>query len=421
MDQKILCVDDSRHIRQLVTRLLKSEFEVFEAKDGEEALGFLEGFIFDVIVTDLNMPNMDGLTFLSKMRQLSIKTPTLVFSGESNPKVIRESLRLGADDFIAKPCDLELLKQKIIFVAKQKCIEIQEGHGELEIRDPPNKPMLLDENATVMAESSGIAPAPALVGAPKQVLPEEGSEKSQKKKTAVQISDPFGFFLVQQTNHPTQIFELKRNIIHIGRSSDCDLVLADTSVSRVHASLEVKNATVTLLDRQSSNGTVVNGEKIDSKVLTHDAQIRIGRFFLGYKIFNYEVRSKIDQYRVFDSYETPESKDQNDTNLMGPAQVSAMMETLTRQKEACLLVFGSREKYQLGDVRWEFGTADLPCQGLDGRSGVIITWVDTHHVIRRKGLRAKRTLVNGVAIKTHQLEPGDTIEIASGRFTYRLG
>ncbi|MEE2960279.1 MAG: response regulator, partial [Myxococcota bacterium] len=194
MDQKILCVDDSRHIRQLVTRLLKSEFEVFEAKDGEEALGFLEGFIFDVIVTDLNMPNMDGLTFLSKMRQLSIKTPTLVFSGESNPKVIRESLRLGADDFIAKPCDLELLKQKIIFVAKQKCIEIQEGHGELEIRDPPNKPMLLDENATVMAESSGIAPAPALVGAPKQVLPEEGSEKSQKKKTAVQISDPFGFF-----------------------------------------------------------------------------------------------------------------------------------------------------------------------------------------------------------------------------------
>ena len=103
---KILIVDDSMMIRMTVKRTLVSvDFEVVEAKDGAEGLAKAEAGSFDLILTDLNMPNMDGLTMIQNIRQLPAyaETPIVMLtteSGEDKKSVGHES---GVSAWLVKP------------------------------------------------------------------------------------------------------------------------------------------------------------------------------------------------------------------------------------------------------------------------------------------------------------------------------
>jgi two-component system chemotaxis response regulator CheY len=111
-----LVVDDSRVVRKVSRRILEDlGFEVAEAGDGAEALAWVRTAMPDVILLDWNMPVMNGLEFLRRLRkEPGGTTPRVVFcSIENNLERIREALDEGADEYIMKPFDGDIVASKL--------------------------------------------------------------------------------------------------------------------------------------------------------------------------------------------------------------------------------------------------------------------------------------------------------------------
>lgn len=103
---KILTVDDSASIRQMVTFTLKSAgFDVVEAADGVEGLKAINSDTFDVVISDVNMPNMDGIAFVTELRKVSAYkfTPVLMLTTESSGDKKMAGRNAGATGWIVKP------------------------------------------------------------------------------------------------------------------------------------------------------------------------------------------------------------------------------------------------------------------------------------------------------------------------------
>lgn len=103
---KILAVDDSASMRQMVSFTLKGAgHEVLEATDGAEALSLARDNAVDLVLTDVNMPNMDGISLIRELRNLeSYKfTPILTLTTESAPEKKQEGKAAGATGWIVKP------------------------------------------------------------------------------------------------------------------------------------------------------------------------------------------------------------------------------------------------------------------------------------------------------------------------------
>jgi len=108
----ILAVDDSTSMRQMVSFTLKGAgYEVVEASDGVEALGIAKTRGFDMVITDVNMPNMDGISLIGELRGLaSYKfTPLLMLTTESSPEKKQQGKAAGATGWIVKPFNPEQL------------------------------------------------------------------------------------------------------------------------------------------------------------------------------------------------------------------------------------------------------------------------------------------------------------------------
>ncbi|HOX17043.1 MAG TPA: response regulator [Spirochaetales bacterium] len=113
MAKRILIIDDSAAIRQSITYILNQEgYETIEAKDGQEALDMLPTLdAIDLIITDVNMPNLDGISFIRKAREL-VKyrfTPILVLTTESQGTKMNEGKEAGATGWIVKPFSADKL------------------------------------------------------------------------------------------------------------------------------------------------------------------------------------------------------------------------------------------------------------------------------------------------------------------------
>lgn len=117
MDLKTcLIVDDSRIIRKVARRILEGlNFDVQEAADGAEALTLCSGTLPQTILLDWHMPVMDGLAFLQRLRERpeGHKVKVLVCSVENRADRIAEALDAGADDYVMKPFDGEILQSKL--------------------------------------------------------------------------------------------------------------------------------------------------------------------------------------------------------------------------------------------------------------------------------------------------------------------
>ncbi len=103
---KILAVDDSASMRQMVSFTLKSAgHEVIEAADGQEALGKARSGKVDLVLTDVNMPRMDGITLIKELRKLPDYrfTPILTLTTESGADKKMAGKEAGATGWIVKP------------------------------------------------------------------------------------------------------------------------------------------------------------------------------------------------------------------------------------------------------------------------------------------------------------------------------
>jgi two-component system chemotaxis response regulator CheY len=111
-----LVVDDSRVVRKVARRILDDlGFEVAEAGDGAEGLAWCRTEMPDIVLLDWNMPVMDGLEFLRRLRQEpGGAAPRVVFcSVESDLDRVRQALDAGADEYIMKPFDGDILASKL--------------------------------------------------------------------------------------------------------------------------------------------------------------------------------------------------------------------------------------------------------------------------------------------------------------------
>jgi len=119
MKGAILVVDDSAMMRKIVLRTLKMaevEFEqVFEAADGGEALEILRTAQVELIMCDINMPVMDGLELLAKIREegLASTTPIVMVTTEGSEPLVRQAIFLGARAYIRKPFTLDHIKNNV--------------------------------------------------------------------------------------------------------------------------------------------------------------------------------------------------------------------------------------------------------------------------------------------------------------------
>lgn len=103
---KILAVDDSASMRQMVSFTLKGAgYEVIEAVDGKDALQKAQAGKADLVLTDVNMPNMDGISLVKQLRTLpNYKfTPILLLTTESAPEKKQEGKSAGATGWLVKP------------------------------------------------------------------------------------------------------------------------------------------------------------------------------------------------------------------------------------------------------------------------------------------------------------------------------
>lgn len=120
MAKTILSVDDSNSIRQMVAFTLKGAgYEIIEAIDGQEALDKAKGKTVDLVLTDQNMPRMDGLTLVKNLRALPAykNVPILMLTTESSDVMKTQGKAAGATGWIVKPFDpaklLEVVKKVI--------------------------------------------------------------------------------------------------------------------------------------------------------------------------------------------------------------------------------------------------------------------------------------------------------------------
>lgn len=114
---KILVVDDFSTMRRIVKNILKQlGYEnIEEAEDGAQAFNKLKNGNFGFVVSDWNMPNMDGLELLKKVRSdPDLKTlPFLMVTAEAEKDKVIEAIKAGVSNYIVKPFTAEILKEKI--------------------------------------------------------------------------------------------------------------------------------------------------------------------------------------------------------------------------------------------------------------------------------------------------------------------
>lgn len=112
--KNILIVDDEAIILRTINKELKADgYEVMMAADGEKGVALLNRKRFDLVVTDLMMEGVDGLQVLKQAKNIDPELPVIILTGHGDIRSAIDALRLGADDYLLKPCDIEELLFRI--------------------------------------------------------------------------------------------------------------------------------------------------------------------------------------------------------------------------------------------------------------------------------------------------------------------
>ncbi|MBD3224454.1 MAG: response regulator [Caldithrix sp.] len=137
MNANILVVDDERTIRDSLKMILEEEgFNTNTASNGNEALALINEIDYDIMITDLKMPEMDGLELVEQCKHLCPQTLIVIITAHASLESAIQALRAGAYDYILKPFDFDdvLLKLKRLLKHKELMIENQALRREMEER-----------------------------------------------------------------------------------------------------------------------------------------------------------------------------------------------------------------------------------------------------------------------------------------------
>src|SRR4030066_743816 len=135
MAEKILVVDDEDIIRESLSFILRKEkYEVEEATNGKIAFEMLKESSYDLVITDLEMPEMKGIELLDEIKKINLQTNTIVITAYGSMETAIAALRSGASDYILKPVEFDelLIKVKRLFEIKELFTENQIMRNELQ-------------------------------------------------------------------------------------------------------------------------------------------------------------------------------------------------------------------------------------------------------------------------------------------------
>lgn len=114
MKKRILVIDDEQVSREGVGEVLAEEgYEVALAADGHEAIALLTSFQPDLVLTDLQMPGLDGVGVLNHVRSVYPTTPVIIFTADLTLDAQRKARQLGVQDYINKPLDFADLLMRV--------------------------------------------------------------------------------------------------------------------------------------------------------------------------------------------------------------------------------------------------------------------------------------------------------------------
>lgn len=114
---RMLCVDDNEDLRNsLAQQFLNEDFEVETASDGEMALEMIKENTYDIVLLDLKMPKMDGVSVLKQLKLINKNPHIIMLTGVDDVPTAIECVKLGARDYISKPYDPEDLLHVVIKV-----------------------------------------------------------------------------------------------------------------------------------------------------------------------------------------------------------------------------------------------------------------------------------------------------------------
>ncbi len=120
MDSDVLVVDDSAAIRKILTRVLRQTGmaiqTIHEAGDGQEALALMAQHRIDLVLSDINMPKMDGLQLLASLKASPQwqNIPVVMITTEGGETKVAEAVRLGAAGYVRKPFTADQIKEKLM-------------------------------------------------------------------------------------------------------------------------------------------------------------------------------------------------------------------------------------------------------------------------------------------------------------------
>jgi diguanylate cyclase (GGDEF)-like protein len=134
MQTKILVVDDDASVREILSKMMtRMGFDCRAAQNGEKALAYIQKEPFDIVVTDIRMPHMDGMTLLREIMSNYKDTDVLMMTGYDEEYSYTDVIKGGATDFIVKPFRQDELEAKIMRILNERLLRTQLLH--LSIRD----------------------------------------------------------------------------------------------------------------------------------------------------------------------------------------------------------------------------------------------------------------------------------------------
>jgi DNA-binding NtrC family response regulator len=140
MKTRVLIVDDEREFTEILSeRLTMRGYDTTMCFGGKEALEKISGYNFDIVILDVSMPDVDGIDVLREIKKIKPLTEVIMLTGQATVETAIEGMKLGAHDYLIKPCETDDLITKIDKAYSKKA-EHEERIREARVRDIISSP-----------------------------------------------------------------------------------------------------------------------------------------------------------------------------------------------------------------------------------------------------------------------------------------